>query len=121
MKTRLTKQKTILEKSIKRFNKFFSADELLEEAKKEDKTIGIATVYRFLKDFNKKEEVHLYNCSRKRVYSIKSNNHCHFICEKCGRITHFDVDQINFLKNKISGEICHFQVDVYGICEKCKK
>jgi len=121
MKTRNTRQKLILEKKIKKFSKFFDAKELLAETKKEDKTIGIATIYRFLKELNKKEEIHLYICSRKRIYSVKSNNHCHFICEKCGKISHFDIDQINFLKNKTNGEICHFQVDVYGICEKCGK
>lgn len=118
--TRATRQKKIIESHVHNMKKLFSAEELLAEAKKEDKNIGIATVYRFLKEMSKKEKIHAYECSRRKIYSINASNHCHFECEKCGKIEHFNIKEISFLKNKINGEMCHFQINAYGLCSKCK-
>jgi Fe2+ or Zn2+ uptake regulation protein len=90
-----------------------------ETIKKKDNTIGIATVYRFLKDLRKKKELHSYVCERRMIYSRDKNNHCHFICQKCETVTHFNIDKIDFLQTKIKGEICHFQIDVHGVCDRC--
>lgn len=118
---RKTKQKLLIKEEINRFNKFFTAEELLGRAKKTNKKISIATIYRFLKDLREKKELHSYLCGRKTIYSREENNHCHFICQKCGETKHFEINNIDFLKNKLKGNICHFQVDVYGICDKCFK
>ncbi len=118
--SRQTKQKNILEKKLKEQTKLFNAEELHNEVKKEDKNIGIATVYRFLKENLKKHSIHSYDCNRKKIYSLKTNNHCHFKCEKCGKTEHFDIKEVNFLKEKLKGDICNFQIDVNGICEECK-
>ncbi len=120
-KSRKTKQKELILSEISTCNSLFTADELYQKIKKKDNTIGIATVYRLLKDLRKKEELHSYICERKMIYSRQKNNHCHFICQKCDQTTHFTVDKIDFLKTKIKGVVCHFQIDVYGTCEKCLK
>lgn len=119
--TRLTKQKKILETKLNEMNKIFTADDLLFESKKEDSKIGIATVYRFLKDTVKNKHLHSYVCDRKKVYSSKTDNHCHFECEKCGKIEHFSINDLDSFKDKINGDICHFQINVSGVCNKCKK
>jgi Fur family ferric uptake transcriptional regulator len=120
-KSRKTKQKELIESEVKTFTSLFTADELFDKIKKKDNTIGIATVYRLLKDLRKKKELHSYVCERKMIYSREKNNHCHFICQKCDQITHFNIEKIDFLKSKIKGEICHFQIDVHGICDQCLK
>lgn len=117
--SRKTKQKELIRSEISRFASLFTADELYDRIKKKDNTIGIATVYRFLKDLRKKKELHSYVCDRKMIYSREKNNHCHFICQKCESVTHFNIDKIDFLQTKIKGEICHFQIDVHGVCETC--
>ena len=118
MISRKTKQKLILEEEINKMNNFFSAEELF--AKVKNKKIGIATVYRFLHDLRKQRKLHSYTCNKKIVYSKNSNNHSHFICQKCGKTIHFNLDNIDFINKKIHGEICHFQVEVSGICKDCK-
>ncbi len=120
-KSRKTKQKELIESEVKTFTSLFTADELFDKIKKKDNTIGIATVYRLLKDLRKKKELHSYVCERKMIYSREKNNHCHFICQKCDQLTHFNIEKIDFLKSKIKGEICHFQIDVHGICDQCLK
>ena len=116
---RKTKQKQLIEDEIKKLDSFFTAEELFQNVKKQDYKMGIATIYRFLRDLKKKEKLHSYLCNRKTVYSKDENNHCHFICQKCGQIKHFDVKSLDFLK--IKENICHFQIDVHGTCKKCLK
>jgi Fur family ferric uptake transcriptional regulator len=118
-KSRKTKQKELIQAEISTFTSLFTADELFDKIRKKDGTIGIATIYRLLKDLRKKKELHSYVCERRMIYSREKNNHCHFICQKCDRVTHFTIDKIDFLKTKIKGDVCHFQIDVHGICEKC--
>ncbi|PNX53800.1 MAG: hypothetical protein BV458_02675 [Thermoplasmata archaeon M9B2D] len=118
-KSRKTKQKELIQTEIVSLKSFFTADELYENIKKKDATIGIATVYRFLKDLRKRKELHSYVCDRKMIYSHNEDNHCHFICQKCDVVTHFTIDKIDFLKKQINGDICHFQIDVHGICNDC--
>ena len=119
-KSRKTRQRDLIQSEISTFTSFFTADQLYENIKKKDSTIGIATVYRLLKELRKKQALHSYICDRKMIYSPEKDNHCHFICQQCEEVTHFTVDKIDFLKKKIKGDICHFQIDVYGTCDKCK-
>ncbi len=116
---RKTAQKNILDNELKGFNSFFSAEELFNKVK--SKKIGIATVYRFLNEAEKKHDVHSYLCNRKSLYSRNSHNHCHFICQNCDKMVHFSVDSIDPITKKIKGDICHFQIEVSGICQECNK
>jgi Fur family ferric uptake transcriptional regulator len=118
-KSRKTRQKELIQAETNNFVSLFTAEELFDKVRKKDSSIGIATVYRFLKELRKKRELHSYVCDRRMVYSRQKNSHCHFICQKCGQVIHFDVDRVDFLKRKIRGDICHFQIDVHGICDEC--
>jgi len=119
--SRNTRQKEILNEEVKRFNSFFTAEELLSKANKKDSNLGIATVYRFLRDLTNKRQIHSYVCNRRTIYSIQDNSHCHFTCQKCGKVQHIQVSSLDFIKNKINGSICHFQIDVAGLCKECSK
>lgn len=117
--TRLTRQKEIIEQELKKINSFFSAEDLHEKVK--EKSIGIATIYRYLKEANDKGKLLAYMCNRRTVYSKGKKSHCHFECEKTGKIIHFEVDNIDFLKDKIPGTITSFQLEVKGVCKECNK
>lgn len=117
--SRNTKQKRTIQNEIDKLNSFFSAEELHKKVSKHDKTIGIATVYRYLKEEKKKNNLFLYLCDRKNLYSKGKKNHCHFHCEETGKSFHFDLEDISFLKDKIPGKISSIQLEVRGVCEKC--
>ncbi len=117
--SRKTRQKALMEEVLSSSTSFFSAEEFFKKAQKEDFSLGIATVYRFLKETLKQGALHAYTCGRSLIYSREKNAHCHFICEKCGRTMHFPVETLDFLKKNVPGAICHFQLDVYGICKSC--
>ncbi len=118
-KTRKTRQKELLKKEMKKFKSFFTAEDLYEKVSKVDSSIGIATVYRFLKSLREKKIIYSYRCEGRLVYSNEKKSHCHFVCQETGKIIHFDVDSLDFLKNKIPGEISSFQIEVKGVCNNC--
>lgn len=118
---RNTKQKELIKKELHRIKSFFSAEDLYNKVKKKNKDIGMATVYRFLNEAKLKGELYTYVCNRKKLYSKGKKSHCHFECEKTGKIIHFDVDNIDFLKDKIPGTITSFQLELKGICNECDK
>jgi Fur family transcriptional regulator, ferric uptake regulator len=113
-KSRNTKQKEIILEEINKINDFFTAEELYDKVKKKHKDIGLATIYRFLKDLRERKEIHSYLCKKKQLYSKDKKSHCHFICEETGRVIHFEVDSLDFLQNKIPGIISSFQIEVKG-------
>ncbi|MFA6072891.1 MAG: transcriptional repressor [Candidatus Woesearchaeota archaeon] len=119
--SRLTKQKEIINIELKKIDSFFTAENLFVNVKKKNKEIGLATIYRFLKELREQGKIFSYTCDGKLIYSREKKSHCHFICEKTNKIVHFDIDSLDFLKNKIPGTITSFQIEVRGTCEKCDK
>ncbi len=118
MKTRQTRQKEILQAIIDKQTHFFGAEDIYEKAKNDQ--ISLATIYRFLKEQEKNNELYMYRCEGRSIYSKHKKSHCHFICEETGKVIHFDIDSLDFLKNKIPGDINSFHIEVRGICKKCK-
>ena len=120
-KSRNTRQKELIKNEIEKASSFFTAEELLRKVREKDKKIGIATVYRFLRGFDKKG-LCCFVCNRKAVYSRRQGSHCEFACQKCNKISHFNVDSLDFLKNRINvRNICHFQITIQGNCDNCTK
>lgn len=123
--SRNTRQKELMQIELDKIKTFFSAEDLYSHIKRSDKDIGIATIYRFLKNLKKRKLLFTYICDRRTIYSKEKKSHCHFICETTGKITHFEIDSLDFLKDKIPGSITSFQLEVRGICkdrcDKCSK
>jgi Fe2+ or Zn2+ uptake regulation protein len=120
-KSRNTKQKEIINKEINKFKTFFTAEDLYKKVNLIDKNIGLATVYRVLKLLRKNTNIFSYMCDGRLVYSREDKSHCHFICEETGKILHFKINSLDFLKDKIPGSITSFQIEVRGICNNCSK
>ena len=120
MKTRNTIQKEKIQKEIDKFQTFFTAEELYQKVLKKEKNIGIATIYRYLKFLKEKKKIYTYTCNKKLIYSNEKRSHCHFECEESGKVIHFEIDSLDFLKNKIPGSITSFQIEIKGICNQCK-
>jgi len=118
---RNTKQKELISQEIHKIDSFFNAEDLYSKVKEKDKHIGIATIYRFLNEAKRKGELYTYICDRKTIYSKGKKSHCHFECEKTGKIIHFEIDNLDFLKDKIPGTIKSFQLEVKGVCNTCEK
>jgi Fur family transcriptional regulator, ferric uptake regulator len=115
----MTKQKQDLYDVINTFSSFFNAEDLHEKVSEKNKKIGLATVYRFLKTQEEQGTIHSFLCDNRKIYSISNKNHVHFTCEPCGKKQHITAKKLDFLKTAVPGKVCHFQIDISGICEKC--
>lgn len=115
---RKTKQKKLLNKKVEEQTGFFTAQELLDQVQKEDPSMGIATIYRYLKRARQEHKLHTYTCDRHTIYSQKALSHCHFIDEKTGKTVHFSIPDISFLKKYAPGKICHVQVEIHGTLDQ---
>jgi len=118
-RSRKTRQMEDLEEILTKMEPFFTADNIFEKINDKKQNIGIATIYRFLKQKAELGELHSYRCDGKTIYSLEKLNHSHFICKQCGRTTHFIINDISSIHKAIKGKMCHFQLDAYGICESC--
>lgn len=120
-KIRQTRQKQAINRELESFKTFFTINDLYERIKRKDKKIGIATLYRFLKELKKKNLICSYRCQERQIYSKSKNSHCHFRCQKCGNVKHISIGSIDFIKKNIKNSICHFQIDIEGICKDCEE
>lgn len=118
---RTTRQKEYLKKELKAKKTFFTAEELYRSINKKDPKIGLATVYRFLKEQTERESLHTYVCNRRTLFSTQEKTHAHFFCEVCKKERHVDLKNVDFLKNELQEDICHIQINITGICKDCKK
>ncbi|HIH24949.1 TPA: hypothetical protein HA251_07995 [Candidatus Woesearchaeota archaeon] len=114
--SRATKQKQSMAGAVESQRAFFTAAQLHKMVSDE---IGIATVYRYLKDEAKRGRLHAYSCGKSTIYSTTKSAHCHFLCTRCKRVEHIAIEEAHFLKSVRAGTVCHFQIDVHGICNAC--
>ncbi len=121
MNIRTTKQKNIMIQAVQSSKSFFDAAALQQKIHSLNSRIGIATTYRFLKQLEEKGEIHSFLCDKRKIYSLSKQNHVHFSCEHCGKKTHLVLKNVDFLKQEITDEICHFQLDLVGVCKECVK
>lgn len=119
MMQRMTRQKKLLFETAQTFSSFFDAYELHAKTMKLDKRIGLATIYRFLTTMENDGEIHSFMCGNKKIYSNNKKSHAHFRCEKCGKVKHIDIKNVDFL-NESRDEVCHFQIELSGLCAACK-
>ena len=119
--TRATRQKNILQETVRTFKEFFTVEQLFEKAKKKDAKISLATTYRYLNKQQKGGTLHAFNCNKRSIYSKDKTSHAHYICQSCQEVTHFSLKDFKIPGEILPGSICHFQLNIHGVCESCKK
>ena len=105
-KLRLTRPRRAIIETVFSTEKHFTAEELLGWARRRDKSVSRATVYRTLPlltesglvremDFGKDYKFYDPNYA-------EHPHHNHIICQDCGKIVEFESEKIERLENKIS-------------------
>ena len=125
---KLTSQRRSILKEAIEAKGHFSADQLLEYAKREDPTISKATVYRtlaLLTDSRLLEEQDFGDGKKLYERAEGRRHHDHLVCIQCGKIIEFENDEIEKLQD---GEAKRYQFRVvyhshklFGFCAGCNK
>lgn len=103
-----------------------SAQALYEKCHKKDKTIGFATVYRFLRDlanFEYVTEVRMGGQSSRYELTPKKH-HDHLTCTGCGRIIEFENQKIERMQEQVAAQfdfkLTGHVLELYGLCKNCQ-
>lgn len=118
-------RKTILEESLN-IRSHFTADDLLDIAKKKDKSISKATLYRTLSLLTEGQilEEHDFGNGRKSYEPLLGHSHHdHLICVECKEIFEFESEEIERIQEreaaKIGFQILHHSHKLFGRCSRC--
>src|ERR1035438_6861155 len=106
---RLTGQRRAIIETVFSTEKHFTAEELLGWARRRDKSVSRATVYRTLSlltesglvremDFEKDQKVYDPNYA-------EHPHHNHIICQDCGKIVEFESEKIETVGDEVSGQL----------------
>lgn len=99
---------------------------------KENKKIGIATLYRQLEKLVESGVIRKYKAefTNKYLYQYidkecQCEDHLHMICLKCNKLFHLDCEEakhlIKHIEEKHHFKVMSSKVVLYGLCEDCAK
>ena len=120
-----TRQKEAILRVLRSTTSHPTAEWVYGEVKKEIPNISLGTVYRNLRLLSERGEISelAFNGGPSR-FDGRTDNHCHFVCEKCGQV--FDVDEpvhneLNEdVANKTGFKVSNYRLEFFGICKKCQ-
>ncbi len=126
---RLTSQRRAIVDTVFATDRHFTAEQLLEMARKMDATVSRATVYRTLPLLTESGMVHEMDFGKDyKVYDpnyADHPNHNHIICNDCEKIVEFESDKLDQLENEITHRlgfaIKSQQLRITGSCEELKR
>lgn len=111
--------------------KHFSPEEIYDIVKIDHPEIGLATVYRTLKLFEKIGIIYRLNfndgCSRFEMSHLddESHRHHHLVCVECGKILEVKIDSLQelevYVEKEFSFDIHNHTLKFFGLCSDCKK
>ncbi len=122
---RMTNQREIILRELKKSQAHPTADELYEQVKKFMPRISLATVYRNLEILSDVGMIRKLEISgRQRRFDGETEEHNHIYCVECHRIDNLTIDdmQIELPKGKTNGyTIVGQRLEVTGLCPRCQK
>lgn len=126
MQLRMTNQREIILRELKKSRQHLSADELYDRVKKIMPRISLATVYRNLEILSEAGLIGKLEISgRQKRFDFDVSDHDHIYCVVCHK-----VDNLNIARNNVEAErmgtaagysITGYRVEVIGVCPDCQK
>lgn len=122
IKRRNTKQRQLILDAVQSRCDHPTAEQIFLQVHEKDSQISLGTVYRNLDLLSKEGLIKGINLSEADRYDLKTENHNHFLCEKCGRVFDISIDYDNSLdsiKTPEGYEIRTHQTIFKGLCPDC--
>lgn len=102
-----------------------SAEDVYKELLGEEGSVGLATIYRVLTQFEDAGLVIRHNFEGERsVFELNDeDHHDHMVCVKCGSVTEFLDKRIEAQQDKVAEDngftIQDHSLTLYGLCQNC--
>ena len=124
MGQRKTKQREAIRGALEESGRPMSPQEILEAAQEAVPGMGIATVYRNLKEMTGADEVQTVDLPGEpsRYEVAHKGHHHHFHCRECDRV--FEVDSCPGNMKKLAPRgfrVDDHEITLYGLCATCRK
>jgi Fur family ferric uptake transcriptional regulator len=125
---KMTSQRQVIQDTILKQKGHLSAEELCIRVKKQDNSIGQATVYRTLKlltDSGLIEPLDFADGVTRYEPRYGKSHHDHLICEQCGKNIEILDETIELRQEELAKEhgftLSRHKMYLYGICADCRK
>ena len=109
-------------------DKHFSVEELYNEIKGINPSIGYSTIYRTLKllaDCGMANIVRFGDGDIRFEPVHKAEHHDHLVCQSCGKIIEFENTHIEVLQRRVAQKhdfaVASHKLELYGLCHTCRK
>lgn len=102
-----------------------TVEELTRSARRRNRNVGTATVYRTLKLLSRLGYAteHDFGEGVRRYESNLSPHHDHFVCTGCGEVSEFEEPGIETLQDEVARRhgflATTHRLDIYGYCRRC--
>jgi Fur family ferric uptake transcriptional regulator len=123
-----TRQRDAILDAFLSSDRHISIEELYLKLRAKNPRIGYATVYRTLKLFAESgiaREIQFGDGQTRYEHVAEGEHHDHLVCTRCGTIIEFENETIEKLQDDVAGSygflIETHKLELYGICEKCRK
>jgi len=120
-----SKSRTQVMEAFFRAGTHVTVEELTHVVRKQNRSVGYATVYRTVKllarlDYVKELD---FGDGLKRYESNLVAHHDHLVCQECGMVFEFKEPKIETLQEKVAKKhgfrATMHRLDIYGYCRKC--
>lgn len=123
---RMTRQKKLILDILRSTKTHPTADWIYAEARKVLPDISLGTVYRNLGVLKEAGEIMELNYgSTYSRFDGNPENHYHFVCLKCGRVTDVDMPVHRELEKEAEesgcGKVSYHRLEFYGVCPECRR
>lgn len=126
MQLRMTNQREMILRELRKSKEHLTADELYEKVKKNMPRISLATVYRNLEILSEAGIIAKLEVSgRQKRFDYEVEEHDHIYCVICHRVDNLEIDRESVREvgwNSDKGYAVHgYRLEVAGICPECQR
>jgi Fur family ferric uptake transcriptional regulator len=126
MPLRMTNQREIILRELKKSRQHLSADELYGRVKKIMPRISLATVYRNLEILSEAGLIGKLEISgRQKRFDFDVSDHDHIYCVVCHKVDNLKIERNNVNTEGLGAAagyaITGYRVEIVGICPECQK
>ncbi len=126
MQLRMTNQREIILRELKKSRQHLSADELYDKVKKYMPRISLATVYRNLEILSEAGLIGKLEISgRQKRFDYEVTEHDHIYCAVCHRVDNLSIDRQGLHTKEINAvkgySVTGYRLEIMGVCAACQK
>jgi Fur family transcriptional regulator, ferric uptake regulator len=122
---RATPQRLLVLEALEGRRTAVSAQELHHELRQQERSPGLATIYRTLQALAEADEADTFTRDGEVTYRLcGAHHHHHLVCESCGSVQEVEAEQIESWVKAVARRtgfvVTGHTADVYGVCRDCR-